>query len=157
MSASFLLTILAASGSLAYPVISARQSSSCASGVHMIIARGSGEPAGEGVESSVVSAVQKSISGSDGLGIDYPASLSDYQSSESAGVTAMTQDLQSYTQQCPDTKIALLGFSQGAQVVGDVLGGGALSNSAPIDKQYTKNGMLNTLFILHNYVVNETC
>ena len=128
---------LAASGSLAHPVLDARQSTSCATGVHMIVARGSTEPQGEGVESSVVSAVSQSISGSDGEGIVYPASLTDYTSSESQGVTAMTNDIKSYTQQCPDTKIALMGFSQGGQVVADVLGGGSMSSSAAIDKSYT--------------------
>lgn len=140
-----ILAVLAASGSLAYPVLSERQSASCATGVYMIVARGSTEAPGEGVESSVVSAVQQSISGSNGLGIDYPASLTDYTSSESQGVTAMTQAIQSYVQSCPDRKIALMGFSQGAQVVGDVLGGGSMSSSAPIDSSYTKNSEFHVL------------
>ena len=105
----------------------------------MIVARGSGEAQGEGVTGSVVSSVSQSISGSSGVGIVYPASLTDYLNSESQGITAMTQSIQNYTQQCPDGKFALLGFSQGAQIVGDVLGGGSLSNVAPIDKSMTKN------------------
>ena len=105
----------------------------------MFVARGSTEPQGEGVESSVVSSVQKSIPGSNGEGINYPATLTDYLNSESEGVTSMTQAIQSYTQACPDGKYALMGFSQGAQVVGDVLGGAAFGGSGPIDKSFTKN------------------
>ena len=133
------LVALAATGSLAAPFLSSRQSTSCASGLQMFVVRGSNEAPGEGVESSVTSSVKKSISGSSSQGIDYPADLTDYTSSESEGVTALTSSIQSYTQACPNGKFALLGFSQGAQVVGDVLGGSSFGGSGPIDKSQTTN------------------
>jgi hypothetical protein len=111
----------------------------CASGVHMIVARASTEAPGEGIIGAVATHVQQSVPGSDAEAVDYPATLTDYLNSEASGVAAMTKLIQSYVARCPNSKIALLGYSQvfcyaigegyvlmrgqGAQVVGDVLCG----------------------------------
>ncbi|BGP16667.1 hypothetical protein JCM10213_000417 [Rhodosporidiobolus nylandii] len=102
----------------------------CATGVHIIVARGSGESAGKGIIGQVATLVKKQVSGSDSMAIDYPASLQDYQSSSSKGVSAMTSAIQSYLQQCPDSKIVLMGYSQGAQVVGDTLCGSSQTSTS---------------------------
>ena len=140
-----ILSLLVGS-SVAYPVlsdISTRQTtSSCATGVHMIVARGSTEAPGEGPIVNVTSAVEAAIPGSDSVAVVYPATLLPYASSEEAGVKNMTTMVQQYAQSCPNTKIALLGFSQGAQVIGDTLGGGTFglfSKTTPLPNSVTKN------------------
>ena len=138
---SIAIVFLAAISSWAASTLSTRQSSGCSSGVHLFIARGSLEPQGEGVESCVTSLVQQSIPGSNGEGIVYPADPDRYIVSEPAGVKAMTAAIQNYTQACPNGKFALLGYSQGANVVSDVIGGSFLGalGAGPIDKTLTKN------------------
>lgn len=45
--------------------------------------------------------------------VDYPAELYPYAPSVASGVAAMTADLISAVEACPDQKIVLLGYSQG--------------------------------------------
>lgn len=81
------------------------------------------EPQGEGIIGSVASAVKRRIPGSDSVAVVYPATLYSYTTSQAAGARAMSQMVSSYTASCPDTKIVLMGYSQGAHVVGDTLVG----------------------------------
>ena len=99
--------------------ISKRQNASCATGVHIIAARGSTEDPGEGKTQSVSQLIEAGVPGSDDIAVVYPATLIPYESSEEKGVSDMTSKIQSYTQSCPNSKIVLVGFSQGAQVVGE--------------------------------------
>lgn len=126
---------------LVSPHLARQTTTSCATGVHIIAARGSTEAPGEGKCQSVSQLIEAGIPGSDDVAVVYPATLIPYESSEEAGVSNMTQMIQQYTQSCPDTKIVLVGFSQGAQVVGDVLGGGSFGStpSAPLASQFTQN------------------
>ncbi|TVY29324.1 Acetylxylan esterase [Lachnellula hyalina] len=108
----------------------------CATGIHMIVARGSTEAAGQGLIGQVATAVQNAVPGSDSEAVDYPASLTDYLGSEASGVADMTKLIQAYAAKCPDSKIGLLGYSQGGQIVGDVLCGTSevgLTASSAID------------------------
>lgn len=100
-------------------------SSTCVSGdaVHMIIARASLEPPGTGVIGNVSSRVAEQLPGSDVVAVEYPATLDNYQSSEAQGVAAMMKLVTSYASQCPDSRMILMGYSQGAQVTADVLCG----------------------------------
>ncbi len=91
---------------------SSSANTTCATGVHMIVARGSTEQPGEGIIGAVATQVQQAIAGSDSEAVIYPATLTDYTFSESAGVTAMRSSIQSYVAICPNSKIALLGYSQ---------------------------------------------
>jgi acetylxylan esterase len=91
---------------------SSAANTTCASGVHMIVARASTEAPGEGIIGAVATQVQQSVPGSDSEAVDYPATLTDYLNSEASGVTAMTKLIQSYVARCPNSKIALLGYSQ---------------------------------------------
>lgn len=119
---------------------SSAANTTCATGVHMIVARASTEKPGEGIIGAVATQVQQQVPGSDSEAVDYPATLTNYTFSESAGVAAMNQLIKSYVARCPSSKIALLGYSQvtslslpakeemlildqGAQVVGDVMCG----------------------------------
>lgn len=103
----------------------ATANSACVNGtaVHMIIARASLEKPGPGVIGGVATQVVQQLPGSDMIAVDYPATLDNYPASEAAGVTAMTALLTSYASRCPDSKIVMMGYSQGAQVAADVLCG----------------------------------
>jgi acetylxylan esterase len=101
---------------------SSSSNTTCAT-LHMIVARGSLEAPGEGFIIAVANQVQSAIPGSDSDGVPYPATLDNYISSESKGVASMQSLIVSYEARCPNSKIALLGYSQGAHVVGDVLCG----------------------------------
>ncbi|KAF9465875.1 cutinase [Collybia nuda] len=106
-------------GVVASPV--AAPSSGCAD-VHIITARASTEAPGEGIIGTVVgNVVTRSAQTVSRESVDYPAVLFPYDPSEQAGVTAMTALLARKTSACPNTKIVLMGYSQGAQVSGDVL------------------------------------
>jgi acetylxylan esterase len=84
----------------------------CATGVHMIVARASTEKPGQGIIGAVATQVQEMVPGSDAEAVDYPATLQNYTTSESIGVAAMTKLIEEYTARCPSSKIALMGYSQ---------------------------------------------
>lgn len=125
--------LLAAAGCclLALPAASAQQSSppappamvNCTSGVHVIVARASEEPAGPGFLRKVAEDVVSKIPGSDFVAVDYPAKLSDYKASQKAGIVAMSSLINNYTAACPNAKIVLMGYSQGAHVSADIVCG----------------------------------
>ncbi|KAK7705449.1 hypothetical protein SLS57_010103, partial [Botryosphaeria dothidea] len=114
----------------------------CASGLHIIAARASGEAAGPGMIGAVAQDIIARVPGSDLESVVYPASINnvqDYANSEHQGTLALTQLIQTYLAACPSAKIALLGYSQGAEVVGDVLCGTSSDISpktAPLATQY---------------------
>lgn len=91
--------------------------------VHIIAARGTGERPGVGAQQSVVTSIQKRLPGSSVEAVDYPATTAQ-PASNNAGNAAMTRQITAYAQACPNSKIVLMGYSQGAQVLGDVVSGG---------------------------------
>lgn len=112
--------------------------------VYMIGARGSGQTGYGAQVEAVLSETAASIRqtgrtvGSHSL--DYPAiSISDsfglvllngdYNRSVSAGVGALTSDLDVIRRECPLTQIVLVGYSQGSQVIKN-----AMKDRAPIDR-----------------------
>ena len=136
---------------------SSAANTTCASGVHMIVARASTEAPGEGIIGAVATRVQQAVPGSDSEAVVYPATLTDYLDSEASGVAGMKELIQSYVARCPSSKIALLGYSQvrslwvredllirvqGAQVVGDVLCGTSeklFNSTAALSASLSKN------------------
>ena len=99
--------------------------SGCAA-VHVITARASNEAPGEGISGALVDQiVNTSTQTVSRAAVSYPATLSNYASSSAQGRTALTTQLTNQVQACPTQKIVLVGYSQGAHVIGDVLGGGA--------------------------------
>ncbi|KAF5383247.1 hypothetical protein D9615_004842 [Tricholomella constricta] len=99
-------------------------STGCAA-VHIITARGSSEPPGEGtigaIVDDVVSSSKQTVSRE---AVVYPATVINYLGplgSQAQGVAAMKARLAAKASACPDTKIVLTGYSQGAHVAGDVL------------------------------------
>lgn len=118
-------------------------SSDCATGLYMIVARGSGEPAGTGRMGTVAGNVTERIQGCKVVPLDYPAQFSGYSASEGAGVTAMRLAIETYVKKCPSGKYALLGWSQGAQVELDTICGTSegqvFNKTEPIDTKLTEN------------------
>jgi len=110
--------------SLGITAPSVAPSSPCAA-VHIIAARASTEAAGSGIIGALVNLVQvnsqQTVSNDS---VNYPATLQNYASSSAQGTAALTTQLTNQANRCPSQKIVLMGYSQGAHVVGDVLGGG---------------------------------
>jgi acetylxylan esterase len=123
-----LLAVAAASGLATVAIVASNQASAagadCAD-AHVITARGSTEAPGEGstgaLVTQIVTASDQTVSRA---AVNYPATLTNYARSSAQGVSALTTQLTRQVRQCPDQKIVLAGFSQGAHVVLDVLGGG---------------------------------
>jgi acetylxylan esterase len=107
-------------------------SQACVSGnaVHMIVARASLEPPGFGILQNISTRVMEQLPGSNAEAVVYPATLDDYQNSEGQGVAAMTQLVNNYAQACPNSKMVLMGYSQGAQVTADTVCGSTISGFA---------------------------
>lgn len=100
-------------------------SSDCVTGdaVHFIIARASQELPGPGIIGGVATDITNQLPGSTMESVDYPATLANYQASEAKGVSEMTRLVTDYTSRCPNSKLVLMGYSQGAQVTADMLCG----------------------------------
>lgn len=113
------------------------------SAVHIIATRASTEQPGAGIIGSLVDAVKSASTQSVSTDTtDYPATLQNYTNSEAQGVTALKQLVETQVQQCPNQKLVLMGYSQGAQVSADALagGGGRLGGgSAPIGADAADN------------------
>lgn len=97
--------------------------------VHIFLARGTGEDY-PGRQISVVYAICNGTATTgtttcDYEDIAYPASLlaPQYCTSVADGVEAGTDQITTYASRCPDAQLVLSGYSQGAQVMGNILGG----------------------------------
>lgn len=101
----------------------APRASGCAA-VNLIVARASTEAAGEGVTqrlaTQIVNRSKQTVSQE---AVVYPATLSNYVSSESRGVSDAELELTTAVRNCPNQKEVLLGYSQGAEVSMDVFTG----------------------------------
>jgi hypothetical protein len=98
--------------------------SGCAA-VAVITARASGEAAGEGITGALVTQIVNSSTQTvSRASVNYPATLTNYASSSAQGESALKTQLTSEVNACPSTKVVLLGYSQGAQVVEDMFSGG---------------------------------
>lgn len=109
----------------------------CATGLHLIVARGSTEAPGVGRIGVVARNVTLLIPGSTIEAIDYPATFTNYSTSEEKGAMAFEKRLVDYHEKCPDTKVALLGYSQGAHAMMDSLcGNSGEGNDYQASKEY---------------------
>jgi acetylxylan esterase len=91
--------------------------------VHVITARASTEAPGEGITGALVTQIVNSSRQTvSRASVNYPAN--NYASSSAQGVSALKIQLTNQVNACPNQKIVLAGYSQGAHVVLDVLGGG---------------------------------
>lgn len=86
----------------------------CTEGLQMIVSRGTGEKPGPGATVSVTNQIAEQIEGSLVHAIDYPAQFDDpvYFISVQNGTQELARTLKYYAEECPDTKLALFGYSQ---------------------------------------------
>lgn len=85
----------------------------CASGVQMIVARGTNQQSIKGSMTKLANKIMDQIPGSQAVGLQYPASKTPtYEKSEGKGSNHMTQYIEYYSTKCPNTKLVLLGYSQ---------------------------------------------
>ncbi len=112
------LATLAVVGPLASGVASADTPPAC-SNLEVVFARGTNEAPGVGVTGQAfVNALEAQLPGQsvDVYGVNYPASLSFPDAAQ--GVVDATNEVESIAATCPNTKIVLGGYSQGAAVAG---------------------------------------
>ena len=129
--------------------------------VHIITARASTELPGEGITGTLVTQIINTSNQSiTRASVSYPATLENYASSSSQGVSALKAQLTAQVQNCPDQKIVLAGYSQGAHVILDVLGGGGGSTlggtTAPISSSISSHVVAAVSFGDPRHVVNQS-
>ncbi|OIW29289.1 carbohydrate esterase family 5 protein [Coniochaeta ligniaria NRRL 30616] len=133
------LPILAGLAQSAPSDIQERQSS-CPK-VHVYGARETTVPQGYGTSQGLVNMVTQAYPGATAEAIVYPACGGQsncggvsYENSASQGTAAVVKAVTSFNQKCPDTKIVLIGYSQGGQIMDNALcgGGGATLTGAAL-------------------------
>ncbi|KAH8889472.1 cutinase-domain-containing protein [Thozetella sp. PMI_491] len=158
---AFLVIFLVIGRFLAATVAAGDSEITCASGLYMLCARGSGEPVfsptgafpnNTGSPGYLAVQVAKQVQGSIIAGVLYPATdptnsanLTAYQESENAGAQAILDEVKLYQSSCPDSKIALIGYSQGAQAMRDAICGGSVDDFntvSPLSPNLVKNNVV---------------
>jgi len=110
---------------LASPANAVAASGSGCAAVSIVTARASTEAAGEGITGALVTqVVNASTQTVSRASVSYPATLNNYNSSSLQGINAAKTQITNLVNSCPNTKVVLMGYSQGAHVMLDVLGGG---------------------------------
>ncbi|KAF4870832.1 Acetylxylan esterase 2 [Colletotrichum siamense] len=90
--------------------------------VHVLLLRGTNEPY-PGLQQPIAEAICADWDCT-WASVEYQAVFHDYCDSVEGGIASTRSAVTAYATRCPGSKIVLSGFSQGGQVVGDVLGGG---------------------------------
>jgi len=100
--------------------------------VHIFGARETTVPQGYGTSQGLVNMVKQAYPGATSDAIVYPAcggqsscGGASYDSSASQGTSAVVKAVTDFNKKCPDTKIVLIGYSQGGQIMDNALCGGA--------------------------------
>ncbi|KAI1382396.1 carbohydrate esterase family 5 protein [Hypoxylon crocopeplum] len=94
-------------------------------GIHIFGARETTAPPGFGSASTVVNLIQQANDGATSESIVYPAAGGNvYGASVAAGVVAVANQTNVFNQMCPESRIIMVGYSQGAQIVDDAFCGG---------------------------------
>jgi len=107
------------------PAFAVASSNSPCATANIIVARASTEAEGDGVIGALAEEIQKGVKATvSQQAVKYPAALTPYEPSVTKGDEAIKKQLEEEVAKCPGQKIVLLGYSQGAQIVGDALGGG---------------------------------
>jgi hypothetical protein len=120
----------------------------CQKGVYIISARGTGDYTynGEGQTGQVADMIEAKISGSRTVAVEYQASAF-YNASLIEGVTDAKKKIIEYVDSCGSgSKIVLLGFSQGGNVMSNVLAGGVNTYQPALPNKYTRNSKFATPF-----------
>ncbi|KAE8356272.1 acetylxylan esterase precursor [Aspergillus coremiiformis] len=96
--------------------------------VHLIVARQSNAWPGEGRMKELADSIKRQLPSADSEALQYPAygDIWRYRSSVFAGDKAMIAATTTYVSRCPNSTIVLLGYSQGAHIIGDILCGSVI-------------------------------
>ncbi|KAK8879154.1 Alpha/Beta hydrolase protein [Apiospora arundinis] len=130
-----------------------RRQANCTS-VQVFVARGSLEEI-PGRQGKLVDAVCKGLPSCGSTDIQYPATFDAYCKSVGSGVAFALNAVETYAKACPNSKIVLTGYSQGAHLMGDVMSGagGLIPNqnctqakTAPLAAAAAQKVMAVTLF-----------
>lgn len=115
----------------------------------MFVARGTGEDPGLGETGKITRDIADAIPGSTAYAINYPASFLEvnYFLSVSNGTEMLQESIGRYAQTCPGHKMALFGYSQGAQITSNNICGqphvwslaGASLDDSSLPKNLTKD------------------
>jgi hypothetical protein len=101
--------------------------------VRIISARADGEDPGSGVIGSLSKLIKGQLSASvTREALVYPAQFNGWARSAAKGDRAIKAGLARAARRCPSQVFVLLGYSQGAEVVGDALGGGGGGALGPV-------------------------
>jgi acetylxylan esterase len=129
MKTAVLLPLLAGLATAHPAEIEERQS---CPGVHVFGARETTAPAGYGTSKGLVDMITSKYSGATAEAIVYPAcggqsscGGASYDSSASQGTAAVIKAVNAFNQKCPNTKLVLIGYSQGGQIMDNALCGGS--------------------------------
>ncbi|KAI0438453.1 carbohydrate esterase family 5 protein [Xylaria telfairii] len=113
----------------------------CYSGLYILAARGSNEPVGEGSIQEVSDLITAAVPDSASVAVDYPATIftdGTYVGSVTDGINNAISLFQDYVDACGDSsRVVLLGYSQGGNVMTDVLAGG-VDKPDPLSTDYTQ-------------------
>lgn len=102
--------------------------------------------------------MQNALPDSASVAVDYPASITDptYPTSVTDGIDNAIQLVQAYVNACGDaSKIALIGFSQGGNVMTDMLAGG-VDKPDPLDASYAQYITAVTVFGDPTYTTGQS-
>ena len=108
----------------------------CYSGVYVIYARGTYEPQGASLSNVVANAIVAAIPDSAANQVVYPANTSAI--SAPAGVQNAREQITDYYNACPTSKLVLMGYSQGAAVIGNTIAPG---DDTGISESIGQNGV----------------
>jgi Cutinase len=120
-------TLALGAGTAAATTLTAAPASATASAakcapVVVITARGTAEKAGNGALGSLANAIRSSSAKGVRIApLSYPATAANYFGSVAKGAANLRATLLNLATACPASKTVLLGYSQGAEVVGDTL------------------------------------
>lgn len=122
----------------------------CAEGFHIIVARDTSESAdpGLGALGALVQNITANVTGSDTAAVDYPATSTadrdEYARSLRTGIADLWAKLNASIVECPTSRIVLMGYGQGAQVVGDTLCGSSAfgDETAALNRTWGESGEL---------------
>ncbi|KAH7317950.1 putative Acetylxylan esterase 2 [Rhexocercosporidium sp. MPI-PUGE-AT-0058] len=116
--------LLAAPLALAASVDRLETRQSACSATHIFLAKGNNEPY-PGRQGKLVNAICSGLASCDYEDIlFYNPVEAPYCGSVNEGVANGIAQITAYNARCPDTKLVVSGYSQGAQIVSDILGGG---------------------------------
>ncbi|KAH7050065.1 acetylxylan esterase precursor [Macrophomina phaseolina] len=138
MHATFAALALLTGAALAAPVEDTTKRAACAD-VHVFGARETTASPGFGSAGTVVNLILNAHPGATSEAINYPAAGGNsYGTSVQAGTKAVAQQVEAYVKACPNSKIVMVGYSQGSQIMTNAFcnGGdpnqGISSTTAPI-------------------------